>query len=141
MQDSKFKNLPHKFEEGYERIKVSGKYNPDVVAINRTSKKAIIIESSTTNDRKVNIGEMFQADKWLRDKGYQGTLIIVLDGNGGSPPTCKDQKERLLPLFEEYLKNSSTGLDKVLIVTQSDYEQASYNATNLENISVNIITK
>ena len=133
MKDSDFKNLPHKFEESYERYNVPGKYNPDVVAINNTSKKALIIESSSTGDRKVNIGEMLQADKWLRDEGYQGTLIIVLDGKGKYPPTCKDQKERLLPLFDEYLENSITGLEKVLIITQFDYEQAAYDINNLDS--------
>ncbi|USK61645.1 hypothetical protein [Peribacillus asahii] len=138
MEDSKFKELKHKFGKGYQRIKLSGKYNPDVVAVNSTSGKAIIIESSSTGDRKVNIGEMFQADKWLRDEGYRGILIIVLDGKGDFPSTCKEQKKRLLPLFSEYLKNSKSGLHKVLIVTQNDYNNVQYDICKLESNIPNI---
>ncbi len=121
-KDKAFKVLNHIFEQGYQVAKADNGYNPDVLAINSEENRAIILEHSSTGDRKVNIGEMFQADKWLRDKEYKGELIFVLDGQSENSPTCNGQFKRLSPLFEEYLKGGTFGLKKVVIISRESHE-------------------
>ncbi|SDJ01361.1 hypothetical protein SAMN04515654_12311 [Halanaerobium congolense] len=126
MSDKKFKNiklnLGSEFKK-YTKGSIIGddKYKPDISIINSKEKVVCVIESSSTGDRKVHIGEMFQSHKFYCDEEIKGDLIISLAGSSKNSPRPDTSYKYLKPYFDFIKKESKIGLKRVHLIEQDDF--------------------
>ena len=104
MADTDFKSKRITFPENWTPHSNGGrvgkdKYRPDRSFQNANGEVVCVIESSSTNDRKVGVGELCLADKFFTDNNVNGILIFSLCGRSASPPRPDTQKEYLEPYF------------------------------------------
>lgn len=126
MSDTSFKNiklnLGHDFEKNTKgSIIGADQYKPDISIINSKEKVVCVIESSSTGDRKVHIGEMFQSHKFYCDEEIKGELIISLAGNNKNSPRPDTSYKYLKPYFDFIKKESKFGLKRVYLIEQDDF--------------------
>lgn len=98
-------------------------YKPDQSFKNEKGDVICVIESSSTNDRKVGVGELCLADKFFTDKKVNGILIFSLCGKSASPPRPISQKEYIEPYFH-HLKSEKRpyGVSEIYFINQVDFE-------------------
>lgn len=134
MADSDFKKKTIVFPAGWERHskgEVIGfdKYRPDLSFRDAEGRVVCVIESSSTNDRKVGVGELFLADKFFSDSAVDGVLIFSLCGRSTSPPRPDTQYAYLLPYFT-HLRSSvgAYGVKEIYIITETAFEACGWKA-------------
>jgi len=96
MADKEFKNNLITFPLEWKRhsnggIIDSAKYRPDLSFNNENGKVVCVIESTSTNDRKVGDGELCLADKYFSDEGIEVILIFSLCGRSQYPPNMDNK--------------------------------------------------
>lgn len=121
---------------GYEKIKkidTGDFYNPDVVFKN--GNKYIIMESSTTDERKVHIGEMIQFLIFSThySDAQEIALIIFLHGKGPKAPTILNEEPRLQYYYDNY-PITKVARDKIKGIFLAD-KNTDYTALNDSIIS------
>lgn len=131
-KDSIFKNLLFSIPENWNinsNGSIVGKeqYKPDISIKNSDGKIVCILESTSTGDRKVGLGEMLQADKLFYDEEINGILIFSLSGVSSSSPTLITQSKYINPYFK-YLKNINKkyGLKKIYFISESDFKSINW---------------
>jgi len=97
-------------------------YNPDVV-FTLGNKKMVIIEHSSTGDRKVHIGELLQAYQYAVESGNKCTFILVLDGKNETSPTVDAERERLSFYYEFLKKLTNKDLMQVYVFDMKDIKK------------------
>ena len=142
MADNTFKNSNIHFPLGWTphshgEIIGNYKYRPDRSFQDEAGRVVCIAESSSTNDRKVNVGELLLADLFFTDNRVPGVLIISLCGRSRYPPSPDSQAKYLKPYFE-YLKtlNPNSGLKELYIISESDFESLSWYALSEEFVAL-----
>ena len=138
MADTEFKNKPISFPEGWTRhsnggVIDSGKYKPDLSFKNKQGRIVCVIESSSTNDRKVGVGELCLADKYFTDNKTDGILIFSLCGKSEYPPRPETQAQYIVPYFR-HLKRSglSYGVRQLYFILEEDFESLNWVALDEE---------
>ncbi|MET4163490.1 hypothetical protein ABIE61_003354 [Marinobacterium sp. MBR-111] len=128
MSDKSFKNTKLLFPDGLEFVEKSNgsiigfdKYKPDKSYADQSGQITLVIESTSTGDRKVGIGELLQAEKYFCDHNVSGTLIFSLSGSSNNSPRPNTQKQYLQPYFD-FLKqqNSNIGVYEIYLILESD---------------------
>lgn len=78
-----------------EVIKQFKYYNPDLVL--EINNEVVVLEHSSTGDRKVHIGELSQFIEFTVNCKIEKefSMILLLDGEGDNPPDVKKEAERL----------------------------------------------
>lgn len=137
MTDSKFKNTNIIFSgkctwKRYSSGETIGNdgYRPDMSFKNTENNKVVcVIESSSTGDRKVGVGELLCADKFFADNEVSGILIFSLCGKSKYPPTPQTQMKYIEPYFI-YLQNFNRkyGVKEVFLISEDDFESINYEA-------------
>jgi hypothetical protein len=135
MADSEFKKHPISFPEKGWLAHSNGaglgpdKYKPDRSFINQEGKVICVIESTSTNDRKVGVGELCLADKFFFNSKVQGVLIFSLCGKGSTRPTPKTQASYLQPYFS-HLRSTDRGfgVKDVYILEEADFASLQWQA-------------
>ena len=138
MADSDFKNKQIDFPEGWQP-NTSGsvigqhKYKPDRSFKNANGTVVCVIESSSTNDRKVGVGELCLADKYFSDIQSAGILIFSLCGKSKYPPNPDTQAEYIEPYFRHLKTLGLTfGLKEVYFISEEDFESLNWVALDEE---------
>ena len=136
MGDSTFKNRPITFPQGWS-TKTRGseigsnRYRSDRSFVNDQGKIVCIAESSSTNDRKVGVGELCLADKFFADSESAGILIFSLCGRSQYPPTPKLQAKYLEPYFRHLKRIDRVhGVRELYFISESDFESLAWIALN-----------
>ena len=117
MKDRKFKNIKHNargykiFKNGQELMKG---YKPDVVLKNKN--EYIILESEVSTNRKVFIGGMIKAAKFLKLKTV-GILVYVIEERKN---TTNKQIAEHLKEYYEWIRDK-TNLANIFVISDSDY--------------------
>ena len=134
MADRTFKQRPISFAAGWRRNssgRAIGKdeYRPDLSYADDTGRVLCILESTSTNDRKVGVGELCLADKFFSDAGTDGILIFSLCGKSSSPPRPDTQAAYLRPYFA-FLRDAKRphGVKQVYIISERDFERCGWEA-------------
>lgn len=99
-------------------LKLSYKYSPDKCLRKKATGEFLIIEQSSTGDRKVNIGELVQAAIWLCEKKAKGMLVYILTGNSSTSSTPKTLKKYLQPYYEWITENISVDLNVLIKIME-----------------------
>jgi len=130
--DSTFKNSPFKLPSGWKVHSTGGvignhKYKPDISIKDSNEKFTYIIESTSTNDRKVGLGELLLAEKFFIDEKQKGVLVFSLCGRSSSPPRPETQIEYVRPYFD-FLKqnNKGAGVVEVNFIYEVDFKNAEW---------------
>lgn len=139
MADSEFKKHPISFpQEGWSAHSNGGalgpdKYKPDRSFTNKEGNVICVIESTSTNDRKVGVGELCQADKFFFDSKVHGVLIFSLCGKASARPTHKTQAKYLQPYFS-HLRSSNRefGVKDVYVLEEEDFASLQWQALTPE---------
>jgi len=128
MADSDFKSKPICFPGGWlpnSRGSIIGnfQYKPDRSFKDGSGKVVCVIESSSTNDRKVGVGELCLADKFFSDCEVDGVLIFSLCGKSQYPPSPRSQAEYLDPYFR-HLRSSGApyGVKEIHFILEEAFE-------------------
>lgn len=127
MADTEFKTRPIKFPEEWKRHSNGGaidraKYKPDLSFVDEEGKIVCVIESSSTNDRKVGVGELCLADKFFADNKTDGILIFSLCGKSQYPPRPDTQASYLKPYFQHLKRgNPPNGVRVVYLIDESEF--------------------
>ena len=136
MADSEFKNRDITFPQGWVRHSNGGvidsvKYKPDLSFKDEEGNVVCVIESTSTNDRKVGVGELCLADKYFTDNKSEGILIFSLCGKSQYPPRPDTQSQYLEPYFQ-HLKhiNSQFGVREAYFIFETDFEILNWVALN-----------
>lgn len=136
MADTEFKSRPITFPEGWVRYSDGGaidgaKYRPDLSFADQDGKVICVIESSSTNDRKVGVGELCLADKFFADNKTDGVLIFSLCGKSEYPPRPDTQASYLKPYFQ-HLKRGSTpnGVRVMYFIDEKEFGDLGWVALN-----------
>lgn len=132
MADLTFKNSPFKLQEGW-KVHSTGesignfKYRPDISIKNSNGKFAYILESSSTNDRKVGLGELLLAEKLFIDEESKGTLVFSLCGVSTNSPRPDTQIEYIRPYFN-FLKesNKDIGVVEIHFINEKEFKDAEW---------------
>jgi len=138
MADTDFKNKPITFSENWTPNSKGGrigkdKYRPDRSFKNENGEVVCVIESSSTNDRKVGVGELCLADKFFTDNNVNGILIFSLCGKSDSPPRPDTQKEYLEPYFYHLkAKGRIHGVREIYFISEEDFESLNWIALTEE---------
>lgn len=134
MADRIFKERPIHFAAGWRRHSNGGaigkdKYRPDLSYVDETGRVICILESTSTNDRKVGVGELCLADKFFSDANVDGILIFSLCGKSSSPPRPDTQSTYLKPYFT-FLRQAKRahGVKQVFIISEEDFEECGWEA-------------
>lgn len=135
MADSEFKKHPISFpQQGWTPHSNGGvigkdNYKPDRSFVNSDGNVICVIESTSTNDRKVGVGELCLADKFFFDFKVQGVLIFSLCGTASTRPTPKTQAKYLQPYFS-YLRGSNRefGVSEIYILEEKDFAALQWQA-------------
>jgi hypothetical protein len=128
MADSDFKNRQIYFPDNWTRHSNGGvisseKYKPDLSFANENGKIVCLLESSSTNDRKVGVGEMCLADKFFLDHKVDGILIFSLCGKSQYRPRPKTQAQYLEPYFRHLKRfGQPHGVRDIYFIDESDFE-------------------
>jgi hypothetical protein len=134
MADSDFKQKPIAFPNGWIRHSNGGvigldKYRPDLSFQDAEGRVVCVIESSSTNDRKVGVGELFLADKFFSDTAVDGVLIFSLCGKSTSPPRPDTQHAYLLPYFTHLRSFAGEyGVKEIYIISEAAFESCDWTA-------------
>ena len=133
---------------GYEKVSKgevwSDFYSPDIVFKKKCREKAastmLFVESSSTGDRKVHIGEIAQFVAYISENidktcEVEYTFMLFLAGKKTkktvSPPTAYNEKDRVLFYFEvlasDEVKNRVNG---VYVIDQED------KGVNIRNLTI-----
>jgi hypothetical protein len=127
MADADFKTVPITFPAGWVNHSSgtaigNDKYKPDRSFKDINGKVVCVIESSSTNDRKVGVGELCLADKFFSDSKIDGVLIFSLCGKSEHPPRPDTQADYLAPYFH-HLRTSSHahGVKEIYFIAESDF--------------------
>ena len=139
MADSEFKKHPISFpEKDWLSHSVGNaigpdKYKPDRSFADDNGKVNCIIESSSTNDRKVGVGELCLADKYFSDNKVNGVLIFSLCGTCATRPKPETQLKYLRPYFL-HLRSSGRefGVKTVYILDESSFAELGWKALTPE---------
>lgn len=110
-KDTAFKNDVQ--VKGYKEYNISNLttdiwdyYQPDKIFTSINNKmEFIVMESSSTGDRKVHIGELLQFLTFVSSKDIyieKATYILFLCGKGKSSPTVNGEYNRLKYYFDNY---------------------------------------
>lgn len=136
MADTEFKNQKITFEANWvdhSKGSVIGndQYKPDRSFKDKNGNVMCVIESSSTNDRKVGVGELCLADKFFSDNGIDGILIFSLCGKSNSPPRPETQARYIEPYFLHLrAKGHLHGVKEVYLITESDFKSLGWVALN-----------
>lgn len=136
MADLDFKNTKITFPSEPEWIDNSkgseigkDKYKPDQSFKDKTGKVVCVIESSSTGDRKVGVGELLSADKFFSDQEVEGTLIFSLCEKSNSSPTPTTQKAYLEPYFKHLRScGRSHGVKEIHLILEDDFKSIGFEA-------------
>ncbi len=102
-------------------------YKPDRSFKDENEKVVCVMESCSTGDRKVSIGELCQADKFFHESAIKGVLVFSLCGSGASRPTPKSQRVYLRPYFLHLsAAGREFGVKTVFIIDESDFAEAQW---------------
>lgn len=132
MTDSDFKGKPITFLNGWQpntsgSIIGQHQYKPDRSFKDANGNIVCVIESSSTNDRKVGVGELCLADKFFSDNQIDGILIFSLCGNSEYPPRHDTQAKYLEPYFKHLNSLGRThGVKKVYFISEKDFESLNW---------------
>lgn len=132
MADSDFKNKKISFLEGWQpntngSIIGQHQYKPDRSFKNADGAVVCVIESSSTNDRKVGVGELCLADKYFSDSQIAGILIFSLCGKSKSPPNPDTQAGYIEPYFRHLKSLGLThGVIEVYFISEEDFESLNW---------------
>ena len=128
MSDSEFKKLVFSTPSSWKRHSsgkeiLNTKYKPDV-SFKKVGKLICILESTSTGDRKVNIGEMLQAEKAFIEENTCGYLVFSLCGSTNTSSTPKSLKKYLEPYFH-FLKEKSYqyGIKEIYFINESELKE------------------
>lgn len=128
MADRIFKEREITFPAGWKRHSNGGsigkdKYRPDLSFADETGRVVCVVESTSTNDRKVGVGELCLADKFFSDAGIDGVLIFSLCGKSTSPPRPETQAAYIKPYFT-FLRAAKRPheVKQVFIISEDDFE-------------------
>lgn len=134
MADTEFKSRHITFPEGWKRHSNGGvidgaKYRPDMSFADEEGQIVCVVESSSTNDRKVGVGELCLADKFFSDNKMDGVLIFSLCGKSQYPPRPDTQARYLEPYFQ-HLKRGSTcsGVRVVYFIAEDEFAALGWEA-------------
>lgn len=134
MGDRIFKEREINFPAGWRRHSNGGaigkdKYRPDLSFADEAGRVVCVIESTSTNDRKVGVGELCLADKFFSDADIDGILIFSLCGKSTSPPRPETQAAYIRPYFT-FLREAKRlhGVKRVYIITEDDFESCGWAA-------------
>jgi len=136
MADADFKSKPISFPQKWKRHSSGGKigsgnYKPDLSFADETGAVVCVIESSSTNDRKVGVGELCLADKFFAENKIDGVIIFSLCGKSQYPPRPDTQSEYLRPYFEHLKRGDVThGVRTVYVIKEDDFEALGWVALN-----------
>lgn len=132
MADSDFKNKQISFPERWSShtsgsIIGQHQYKPDRSFKDSSGNVVCVIESSSTNDRKVGVGELCLADKYFSDMQCPGILIFSLCGKSKYPPKPDTQAEYIEPYFR-HLKSLRQiyGVKEVYFISEEDFESLNW---------------
>lgn len=133
MADSDFKNNKYVLLDGWVvnstgEVIGEDKYRPDISIRNNDGDVTCVMESTSTNDRKVGLGEMLLAEKFFIDNKNTGVLVFSLCGKSTSPPRPDTQYEYIKPYFE-LLKsqNKECGIKEIYFIYEEEFEQVNWN--------------
>jgi hypothetical protein len=135
MPDTKFKNARISFPGRNWRSYSNGgkigddQYKPDRAFKDDADRVVCVIESSSTNDRKVGVGELCLADKFFSDNSADGILIFSLCGRSAHPPRPDTQAKYLEPYFK-YLRraNLTHGVREIYLILEHDFSELEWRA-------------
>ncbi|EKO3590807.1 hypothetical protein M3898_003461 [Vibrio metschnikovii] len=138
MADTKFKNSNFSFPDGWKRasngeIVGEDKYRPDISVKDNDGNYILVMESTSSGDRKVGVGELLQADKFFRDEKVRGILIFSLCGQSATSPTKETQKNYIEPYFKYLAEcNSECGVKSVYFIQEQDFKAINWSVLNEE---------
>lgn len=139
MRDSDFKQLkfimPDRWQVNSRGCVIDdNRYAPDVSIKNENNEVLCVIESSSTNDRKVGLGELLLAHKYFIDKRIKGIIIYSLCGLSDISPTPDTQYRYIQPYFE-YFKSLSNefGVKKVFIIKEQKFNDLNWDISRIIN--------
>jgi len=136
MADTDFKNQKITFETNWVNHSSGGvigndQYKPDRSFKNESGKVVCVIESSSTNDRKVGVGELCLADKFFSDNNIDGILIFSLCGKSDSPPRPDTQAKYLEPYFRHLRAcGHPHGVKEIYLIAEDDFASINWMALN-----------
>lgn len=135
-KDAKIKNKCN--FEGYEKIKIKHDfYKPDCVFEN--GKDVIIVESSSTGDRKVHIGEMVQFIEYassMKDKCFY--FVLFLCGTSKTSPKANTVKGRLEYYYSSCAINKNDNIKGIYVVEQKEVDITKLSISSLYTWKINI---
>lgn len=139
MADSEFKKHPISFPNTEWKAHSAGtalgtnKYKPDRSFADSKGKVCCVIESSSTNDRKVGVGELCLADKFFSDSGVEGVLIFSLCGKALTRPVPATQLNYLRPYFS-HLRSTSRkfGVTALYVLDEEEFAALGWKALTPE---------
>lgn len=132
-KDVTFKeNFRIKGMEVQENTRIGEFYNPDLIL--KDSNNTVILEHSSTGDRKVHIGELTQFIEYVMNSkdSTKKSLIIFLDGKSDSSPTEKREHERLKFYMDRLFSLEAVRLKNIFFIGVVKYEEG-----NLNNLLLN----
>lgn len=116
------------FPAGWRRHSNGGiigkdQYKPDLSFADETGRVVCVLESTSTNDRKVGVGELCLADKFFSDAGTDGILIFSLCGRSTSPPRPATQAAYIKPYFT-FVREAKRphGVKQIYIISEDEFE-------------------
>jgi predicted kinase len=129
LSDKEFRNseilLPNGFKIHTRGCNIdSNRYKPDISIVDSNNKIKIIIESSSSGDRKSILAELLQAEKFSTENNFYITLLMCLSGKSKTSPTPQTQKDYLAPYFKflcSLRKNKSLGVQEIMLISEMDY--------------------
>jgi hypothetical protein len=136
MSDREFKATEIKFPQGIDltlhtngTIIGNDKYKPDKSFVNSNNEIVLVIESTSTGDRKVGVGELLQAEMYFAGNNISGTLIFSLCGKSSTSPKPDSQLDYLRPYFNFLKKlNPESGVTKIYIIDEIQFESVGWEA-------------
>ncbi len=147
MADSDFKSAPITFPKEWQAhssgsVIGAHKYKPDRSFKDEEGRVVCIVESTSTNDRKVGVGELCLADKFFADAGTYGILIFSLCGKSKYPPRPSTQLSYLEPYFHHIRSAASSyGVTEIFFIKEEEFEQLGWCALGEEFLSKSVALK
>lgn len=132
MADLEFKNTNFILQKGWKVFSKGttvgqDKYHPDISIKDSNNKFTCILESTSTNDRKVGLGELLLAEKLFVDEECKGILVFSLSGTGKQSPRPETQIKYIRPYFDFLKKvNKNIGVISIYFIKESDFKNAQW---------------